>query len=133
MSLTGGDLHINGYHPQVAELFLHTPFAGEMEPGLGVFVGTAGSQSAGTEVRFWLKAGGGRIQAISFRAYGCPHTIAAAAWVAHHARGLALADVGQTSWLEVERALAVPPQKRGRLLIVEDALKSAVKAATRNV
>ena len=125
--------YINGYHPQVAELFQRTPFAGQMESGPGVFVGAAGSQSVGAEVRFWVKAGGGRIQAISFQAYGCPHTIAAAAWIAHHARGLALADVDLTAWLEVERALAVPPQKRGRLLIVEDALKAAVKAATGNV
>ncbi len=125
--------YLNGYNPQVAELFQRTPFAGQMEMGAGVFVGSAGSQSEGADVRFWLKAGGGRIQAISFQAYGCPHTIAAAAWIAHHARGLALADVEQTAWIEVERALAVPPQKRGRLLIVEDALKAAVKAAYDNV
>ena len=127
--------YINGhaYHPQVAELFQRTPFAGRMEAGPGVFVGKAGAQSDGAEVRFWLKSGGGRIQAISFLAYGCPHTIAAAAWVAHHARGLALADVGRTAWLEVERALAVPAQKRGRLLIVEDALKAAARKAAENV
>ncbi|HYM35297.1 MAG TPA: iron-sulfur cluster assembly scaffold protein [Steroidobacteraceae bacterium] len=126
--------HSNGqYNSQVVELFDRTPFAGRMEPSLGVFVGTAGSPVDGTEVHFWLKAGGGRIQAISFRAYGCPHTIAAAAWVAQHARGLALGEVENTQWLEVERALAVPPQKRGRLLIVEDALKAAVKAAVQNV
>jgi NifU-like protein involved in Fe-S cluster formation len=125
---------LNGrYHPQVAELFTRTPFAGEMEAGPGIFVGGAGSVVDGAEVRFWLKCGGGRIHAISFRAYGCPHTIAAAAWVAHHARGLALVDIAETAWLEVERSLGVPPQKRGRLLIVEDALKAAVKAATGNV
>jgi NifU-like protein involved in Fe-S cluster formation len=128
-----GTAAINGYHPEVAELFQRTPFAGQMDSGAGVFVGTAGSQAEGAEVRFWLKSGGGRIQAISFRAYGCPHTIAAAAWVAQHARGLMLADVDRTTWLEVERALAIPPQKRGRLLIVEDALKAAVKAASGKV
>jgi NifU-like protein involved in Fe-S cluster formation len=117
----------------VAELFQHTPFAGEMKDGAGVYSGTAGSQSQGAEVRFWLKSGGGRIQAISFRAYGCPHTIAAASWLAHQARGLALSEIDRASWREMERALGVPPQKRGRLLIVEDALKSAVKAATGNV
>lgn len=123
----------NGYHPQVIELFQHTPFAGEMKAGAGVFVGTAGSQSHGAEVRFWLKSGGGRIQAISFRAYGCPHTIAAAGWLAHQVRGMTFSEIDRISWREMERELAVPPQKRGRLLIVEDALKSAVKAATGNV
>jgi NifU-like protein involved in Fe-S cluster formation len=123
----------SGYNRQVTELFQHTPFAGQMESGPGVFVGSAGSQAEGAEVRIWIRSGGGRIQAVSFRAYGCPHTIAAASWVAHHARGLALVDVQGTHWLEVERALEVPPQKRGRLLIVEDALMVAVNAATRNV
>jgi nitrogen fixation protein NifU and related proteins len=128
------ELHLNGqYNAQVADLFQRAPCAGRMEPGPGVYAGTAGSAVEGTEVRFWLKVGGGRIQAVSFLAYGCPHTIAAAAWMAHHARGLALSEVDRTAWLEVERALAVPPQKRGRLLIVEDALKDAAKRATQNV
>jgi NifU-like protein involved in Fe-S cluster formation len=128
------ELHLNGhYSSQVADLFQRTPFAGRMEPGPGVFSGFAGSTVEGTEVSFWIKVGGGRIQAVSFLAYGCPHTIAAAAWMAHHARGLAVTDVNRTVWLEVERALAVPPQKRGRLLIVEDALKDATRRATQNV
>ena len=121
------------YNAQVAELVARTPFAGRMDPGPGVFMGSAGSSMDGAEVTFWLRVGGGRIQAISFLAYGCPHTIAAAAWVAHHARGLSLNEVGRTAWLEVERSLAVPPQKRGRLLVVEDALKAASRNATQNV
>ena len=124
---------LNGYHPQVAELFERTPFAGEMPPAPDVFAGAAGSLAQGAEVRFWIRVGQRRIQAISFRAYGCPHTIAAASWIAQHARGVPLADVERTAWLEVEQALAVPAPKRGRLLIVEDALKAAVNAASQNV
>jgi NifU-like protein involved in Fe-S cluster formation len=126
---------LNGspYHPQVVELFARLPFAGRMQPGAGVATGVAGGQTYGAEVRFWLKCQDGRIQAISFQAFGCPHTIAAAAWVAQRARGLTLADVERTAWLEVERALGVPPEKRGRLLIVEDALRAASKSAAGNV
>jgi len=123
----------NPYHPQVVELFGRLPFAGRMQSGADVSTGAAGGQSFGAEVRFWLKCSGGRIQAISFQAFGCPHTIAAAAWVAQRARGLTLADVERTAWLEVEHALGVPPEKRGRLLIVEDALRAASKSAARNV
>jgi nitrogen fixation NifU-like protein len=122
-----------GYHPQVVELFQRLPFAGRMEPGAGVFTGSAGGQGHGAEVHFWVKCSGDRIQAISFQAFGCPHTIASAAWVAQRARGLTLADIERTAWLEVERALAVPPEKRGRLLIVEDALRTAAKSAAQNV
>ena len=121
------------YHPQVVELFQRLPFAGRMEPGPGVFTGVAGQQGQGAEVHFWIKCNGERIQAISFQAYGCPHTLAACAWVAQRARGLTLGEVRRTAWLQVERALAVPPEKRGRLLIVEDALQAAVKATARNV
>jgi NifU-like protein involved in Fe-S cluster formation len=121
------------YHPYVVELFKRLPFAGRMDPGSGVFSGGAGSHGEGTEVHFWLKCNEGRIAAISFQAYGCPHTIAAAAWIAQRARGLGLSDAQDRNWLEVERALAVPPEKRGRLLIVEDALRSAVKQAAENV
>jgi NifU-like protein involved in Fe-S cluster formation len=121
------------YHAQVVELFGRLPFAGGMQPAADVYTGSAGGQTFGTEVRFWLKCSGDRIQAISFQVFGCPHTIAAAAWVAQRARGLTLADVERTAWLEVERALGVPPEKRGRLLIVEDALRAASKSAAGNV
>jgi NifU-like protein involved in Fe-S cluster formation len=121
------------YHPQVVELFQRLPFAGRMDSGMGVFTGAAGGQGQGAEVRFWIKCHSERIQAISFQAYGCPHTLAASAWVAQRARGLTLGDVRRTAWLQVERALAVPPEKRGRLLIVDDALQAAAKAAAKNV
>lgn len=126
-------LNGTGYHPQVVDLFERLPFAGRMEEGPNVFVGSAGAQAIGAHVQYWLKCSAGRIQAISFQAFGCPHTLAAAAWVAQQARGMALTDVQQRTWLDVERALGVPAEKRGRLLIVEDALKAAAKSAVGNV
>jgi nitrogen fixation protein NifU and related proteins len=123
----------NGYHPLVVELFERTPFAGRMSPGEGVFTGSAGGAEHGAEVHYWLKLVNGRVQTSSFQAYGCPHTVAAAAWIAERIHGLALVDTGQISWREAEAALAVPATKRGRLLIVEDALRAVVKAAQSGV
>ena len=120
------------YLPQVVELFQRLPFAGRMEAGPGIFTGSAGDPSHGTEVRFWLKCQDGRIQAVSFQAYGCPHTLAAASWIAHQVRGMALPDVRRRDWLEAEQALGVPPEKRGRLLVIEDALKAAAGNAVEN-
>lgn len=133
--MSSGELNVTGfnYHPQVIELFQRLPFAGRMEPAADVFAGTAGGQGQGAEVHFWIKCSAGRIQAISFQAYGCPHTVAACAWMAQRARGLTLADVARTAWMQVERALAVPAEKRGRLLIVEDALLAVTKVAAKNV
>jgi len=123
----------SNYHPQVVELFQRLPFAGRMEPAVDIFTASAGAQGHGTEVHFWIKCSAGRIQAISFQVFGCPHTVAACAWMAQRARGLTLMDVERTAWMQVERALAVPPEKRGRLLIVEDALHAVTKAAAKNV
>jgi NifU-like protein involved in Fe-S cluster formation len=121
------------YSSLVIDLFERLPFAGRMELGPSVFTGAGGERVQGAEVQYWLKCSAGRIQAISFQAYGCPHTIAAAAWVAQHARGMTVNDVEHARWLKAERALELPPEKRGRLLIVEDALRAAAKAAAQNV
>lgn len=125
-----GQLPINGepYNELVLQLFSRLPHAGRMEPADDVGEGHAGSALEGTEVRFWLKCSAQRIQATSFLAYGCPHTVAAAAWMAQLARGMRLDAVDTADWRAAENILKIPPQKRGRLLIVEDALKAAALA-----
>jgi len=116
------------YSALVLHLFDRLPHAGRMEPAVDVAEGHAGGQMDGVEVRFWLKCAGGRIQATSFLAFGCPHTIAAAAWMAQRARGLHLDELEATDWRQAEQILGIPAEKRGRLLIVEDALKAAALA-----
>jgi len=116
------------YSALVMHLFERLPHAGRMEPAADVTEGHAGGKMEGAEVRFWLKCSGPRIQATSFLAYGCPHTIAAAAWMAQRARGMQLTDVERADWREIEQVLSIPAEKRGRVLIVEDALKAAARA-----
>jgi NifU-like protein involved in Fe-S cluster formation len=118
------------YNSLVLELFERRPHAGRMETASDVFVGRAGEQARGVEVQFWLKCAGGRIQATSFLAYGCPHSIAAASWWAQRVRGLKVSDAEQVGWREAEEVLSVPPEKRGRLLTVEDGMRTALNAAT---
>ena len=118
------------YSPLVMDLFERRPHAGRMALTLGVHAGRAGEATRGAEVQFWLKCTLGRIQATSFLAYGCPHTIASASWWAQRVRGLQLGEAEQVGWQEVEYALSVPAEKRGRLLTVEDAMRAALKAAT---
>jgi nitrogen fixation NifU-like protein len=117
------------YNSLVLDLFERRPHAGEMATAADVFIGRAGEQARSVEVQFWLKCAAGRIQATSFQAYGCPHSIAAASWWAQRVRGLKLADAEQVGWREAEELLSVPPEKRGRLLVVEDAMRMALKAA----
>ena len=65
------------------------------------------------------------VKSARFSAYGCPHTLAVTAWLCEVLEGARL-DAGApgtpADWAE---KFAVPAEKLGRLLIVEDALRAA--------
>jgi cysteine desulfurase len=98
----------------------------------GICRGRAGRQEDGASVLFELevansKAGaGGTVKSARFSAYGCPHTLAVVAWLCETLEGAPIDDVAPgapTDWAE---SFAVPAEKLGRLLIVEDALRAAL-------
>lgn len=99
--------------------FSALPGAGRLEPGPGVAEGEAGSREEGTWVRFSLSP-----HAVRFQAHGCPHVLAVASWLAEtlEASGAPPVD-GPREWLARFEA---PPEKLGRFLIVEDALRAAL-------
>ena len=72
---------------------------------------------------------GGVIVEARFRAWGCPHVLAACEFAAGQLEGRALAAAAglDAAWLADE--LEVPPEKLGRLLVIEDALRSLAAAA----
>jgi iron-sulfur cluster assembly protein len=68
------------YSERVLELFRALPGAGAPGSGPGrLAVGEAGSPERGAWVRFEARVDSGRIVDCGFRAWGCPHTLAAAA------------------------------------------------------
>jgi cysteine desulfurase len=98
----------------------------DAKPGETVIHGEAGSAAQEAWVRFHLKVAGGTVKAALFQAYGCPHTLAVTAWVTEQLPGRpreALVPGQPSEWLA---KLAVPVEKLGRLLIVEDALQAAL-------
>jgi nitrogen fixation NifU-like protein len=103
----------------------------ESAPGAGVLSGAdalrgaAGSRGRGTWVQFDLQLSSGTIQAARFQAFGCPHTIAVAAWVVEQAVGRDLRSALPETMEELSKRFAVPVEKRGRLLIIEDAWAAA--------
>jgi NifU-like protein involved in Fe-S cluster formation len=109
----------------------------ESAPGAGVlggadaFRGAAGSRGSGTWVQFDLQVNSGIIQAARFQAFGCPHTIAVAAWVVEQAVGRDLRSALPETVEELSQRFAVPIEKRGRLLVIEDAWAAAAAAAGR--
>ena len=118
------------YSPLVERHFTHPFGAGRWPLGeRRVAAGEAGSEALGTRVRFELRSGDGVVTEARFQAFGCPHTIAAASWLAEQLRGRSLESPMPIPILELARLLEVPTEKIGRLLVVEDALQAALARA----
>jgi NifU-like protein involved in Fe-S cluster formation len=99
--------------------------------GPGTFRGAAGSRAQGTWVQFDVQAAAEAqlISAASFLAFGCPHVIAVAAWLAEQAVGRRMEPALPESVQSLRARFDAPVEKLGRLLIVEDAWISAMRAA----
>jgi nitrogen fixation NifU-like protein len=120
------------YSPRVRELFAELPSAGPLPPGGGeAAAGEAVALDRGAWVRFEARLDGGRIADCRFRAWGCPHTLAAAALAASWMRGAALTDAGAIDAERLARAIDAPAAKRGRLLVVEDAIRALIAGRAR--
>jgi NifU-like protein involved in Fe-S cluster formation len=97
--------------------------------GPGVFRGAAGKGEEGTWVQFDLQCESGTLQAARFLAFACPHTIAVSAWLAEQSVGKAVTRALPESVEDLRDRFAVPVEKMGRLLIIEDAWLAAAGAA----
>ena len=107
------------YSAQVRELFAVPVHAGDIADGEAVYV-------ADQDVRLRLSAAvaGGHIEALRFRVWGCPHVIAAAEAVCGALEGRPVADLENYSAADVMQNLPVPVEKTGRILVIEDAVRS---------
>lgn len=112
------------YSPIVVDHFRAPRNAGCLEAGEGVIKGVAGSVEQGTMFTLSARVAGNKIEAVRFEAYGCPHCIAAGSWLTERLVGLTEPELRQWRWRAADQALAFPAEKRGRLLILEDAVKA---------
>jgi len=106
-----------------------TPAFSEGELPADVRQGRAGRQADGTAVCFELRIAGGIVKSARFTAYGCPHTVAVAAWLCDELEGARLDAGTPGSPPDWARNFEVPAEKLGRLLIVEDALRAALQGS----
>lgn len=90
--------------------------------------GEAGSAAAGTWVVFWARIEGQRLVALRFQALACPHVIAACSRATELLAGLALPAARAFDPKPLMAELQIPPDKLGRLLIMEDALRNCFAA-----
>lgn len=116
------------YSSVVVDHFQHPRNSGHWQADEGVIKGVAGSVEQGTMFALSARVAGDRIEAVRFEAYGCPHCIAAGSWLSERLIGLTRAELGRWRWREADDALRFPPEKRGRLLILEDAVHALSEA-----
>lgn len=117
--------NLSSYSELVLEHFERPRLAGRLA-GPDVRRGAAGTPERGVWVEFSVRIAGGRIADARFRAYGCPHTIAAASWVAQQLLGQPVGQAGDIDPLELGEKLEAPAEKLGNLLVVEDALRACL-------
>lgn len=120
-------------YSELTQRYFESAAAAGVLTGPGTFRGAAGSRAQGTWVQFDVRVDSGTpagtIRAVRFLAYACPHTIAVTAWVAEAAVGGRLRVALPESVQSLRERFAVPVEKLGRLLIIEDAWIAAVTAA----
>jgi nitrogen fixation protein NifU and related proteins len=115
------------YSPLVQEHFARPRNVGQLSPGHDVLASSAGSVSEGARIELSARIENERIRELRQHVYGCPHTIAAASWLTQRLVGVQRAELEQWRWREAAEALLVPPEKNGRLLILEDAVHRLAK------
>ena len=117
------------YPQRVIDYFDQPRNAGHFEPADDVISATAGRIEQGAVFRLSAQVADDALKAVRFEAYGCPHCIAAASWLTQRLTGCPVDELGRLSWREVAQALSVPPEKHGRLLLLEDSVRRLAEAA----
>ncbi|GMV68466.1 MAG: hypothetical protein AMXMBFR76_09050 [Pseudomonadota bacterium] len=114
----------------VTDWFARLPRVGRLAPGPDVLHGAAGEPRQGARAHWDLAIEGRRIARARFRAWGCPATLAAAAWCAERIEGLECTTAEALTGAEMAAALGLTGAQRGTALIIEDALKNALAKRT---
>ena len=116
------------YSAEVRQRFASPHSVGELQPGPDVISAIAGTVEQGAKYWLYARVRAERIEGLKYRVYGCPHTIAAASLTADQLRGVTLEQIEDWNWRKIASKLDVPAQKRGKLLLLEDAVRLLARA-----
>jgi len=111
------------YGSVVRGLFADPAHVGQLADAPGVLV-----EDQGVRIAFSAKVGEGRIESLRFQAWGCPHVIAAAEAFCSNYEGKSTAGLLEFSASGLMQSLSVPVEKTGRILVIEDAVRSLAQA-----
>jgi cysteine desulfurase len=121
------DLAVAAIRREVQRLRGLSPASERADARPGEALGEAGGPGADVWVRFRVEVRDGCVKSALFKAYGCPHTLAVTAWVTERLRGRSRVDLAPGTPAEWADAHAVPVEKLGRLLVVQDALEDCAR------
>lgn len=110
------------YSAEVRRLFREPRHAGRLEPAA-----TARREGQGASVELSMRCTGPAIAELRFRAFGCPHLIAACEAFCRDWEGRPVAALASFSAEGLLEALPVPIEKTGRILVLEDAVRSLAR------
>ena len=111
------------YNSTVREYFAAALHCGDVPDGaVGYF------EDQGTRIRLSAEVLDGTITCLRFRAWGCPHVIAAAEAVCRRFEGRRVAELEDFASGQIMHDLAVPVEKTGRILVLEDTVRSLGQA-----
>ena len=106
------------YSERVRALFASPAHAGTLD-GPSVRI-----DDQGVRIEISAALAAGTLEKLAFRAYGCPHTIAAAEAFCADFEGREAEALEGFSGADLMQNLPVPHEKTGRILVLEDAVRS---------
>ncbi len=116
------------YSPRLRELFAQPAHSGDVPGGVSIHV-----EEQGMRVRLSARVVAGELQELRFRAWGCPHFIAAAEALCAAYEGGPAAGLESADTAGILRSLSIPVEKSGRILVLEDAARALGQRIRENV
>ncbi len=118
-----------GYSALTLEHFRQPRHVGVLPVAADVVRAQAGDVAQNAMFLFSLRLAQGRVDAVGWQAYGCPHVIAAASLTSEWLLGRMGAQIVEFDWRNILQKLDIPEDKAGRLLLLEDALRALAAMA----
>jgi NifU-like protein involved in Fe-S cluster formation len=113
------------YGDAVRRYFSRPAHAGEPPAGRGPLTAAEAAEGgAGARIMLTAVTDGGRLIALRYRVFGCPHLIAAAEAVCERFEGRAVEELADFKVAELMASLEIPLEKTGRILLLEDAIRA---------
>ena len=111
------------YSAKVRDYFGDPAHSGDLaDAAVGYFA------DQGVRLRIAATVANGRITALRFRAWACPHVIAAAEAVCRQYEGREPRELEEFNTAQIMQTLSIPVEKTGRILVLEDTLRSLRQA-----